>query len=88
VLISVLVSKLSDGKGSQWSIEMTKTRKRNKQVTSLQERLATFAQGVRSKAALLPPGPDQDEMLSKLHSAETAAHIEDWANSPSLQPPT
>jgi hypothetical protein len=33
------------------------------------------------------PGPERDELLKKLRQAETAMHMEDWANSRGLQPP-
>jgi hypothetical protein len=35
----------------------------------------------------MQPGPERDELLRKLRQAETAMHLEDWANSPGLQPP-
>jgi hypothetical protein len=34
----------------------------------------------------MPPGPDRDELLKKLRQAETAMHLDDWANSPGLSP--
>lgn len=57
------------------------------QTTSLKDRLALFAQEVRDKAAKLKPGPERDDMLRKARQADTAAHLDDWANSPGLQPP-
>jgi hypothetical protein len=36
----------------------------------------------------LPPGADRDQLLMKLRLAETAMHLDDWANSPGLQSPT
>jgi hypothetical protein len=87
VLILGVVPKLKAGQAPVKEREMTKTRNRKKQTSSLQDRLAAFASGVRAKAELLPPGPEQDQLLQKLHSADTAAHIEDWANSPGLQAP-
>ena len=62
-------------------------RRHFKQVTSLKERLMVFAKGARKKASSLPPGPERDEMLRKASRADTAAHLDDWANSPELQPP-
>ncbi len=62
-------------------------RRRFKQEASLRERLAAFAEEMREKAALLPPGELKDELLKKARQAETAQHLEDWANSPGLQPP-
>jgi len=62
-------------------------RRRVKQTQSLQDRLATWAEEVREQAARLPPGPERDTLLKKLRQADTASHLEDWANSPGLQPP-
>ncbi len=61
-------------------------RRRVKQSTSLQDRLASFAKDAREKAARLRPGPERDELLSKARQAETASHVDEWANSPELQP--
>ncbi len=33
------------------------------------------------------PGPDRDTLLKKVRQAETAMHLDDWVNSPGLQPP-
>lgn len=54
---------------------------------SLKERLAAFAHDVRRKAAQLPPGPEKDQMLRKARQADTAAHLDDWANSSGLRSP-
>ncbi len=64
-----------------------KRRRRFKQTTPLKERLLLWAEQVRSKADNLRPGPERDAMLKKAHQAETAAHLDDWVNSPGLQPP-
>ena len=61
--------------------------RRIKQTTSLKERLASFAKEVRAKALRLPPGAEKDSLLKKASQADTAAHLEEWANSPGLQPP-
>ena len=58
-----------------------------KQTISLKERLASFAKEVRTKASQLPPGVERDTLLKKASRADTAAHLEEWANSPGLQPP-
>jgi hypothetical protein len=63
-------------------------RRRFHQTKSLQDRLAAWAEEVREQAAKLPAGPERDALLKKLRQADTAAHLEDWANSPGLQPPT
>jgi hypothetical protein len=61
--------------------------RRFKQEVSLKDRLASFAEDTREKAGRLRPGKEQDEMLRRARQAETAAHIDDWANSSGLQPP-
>ena len=62
-------------------------RRRFKQQTTLQDRIAEWATGVREQANEMQPGPERDELLMKLHQAETAMHLEDWANSTGLQAP-
>jgi hypothetical protein len=62
-------------------------RRRFKQTDSLQVRLAAFAQDARAEAAKLPLGTEREEMLRKASQADTAAHIDEWCNSPGLQPP-
>lgn len=62
-------------------------RRRFKQTTSLKERLASFAKEAREKASELRPGPEQDALLKKARQADTASHLDEWANSPGLQPP-
>lgn len=64
-----------------------KHRNRTPQTTSLKDRLASFAKEVRDKAAGLRPGPERDALLKKARQADTAAHLDDWANSPGLKPP-
>lgn len=51
------------------------------------ERLIQEARLAREKAEQLPPGAERDDLLKEARRAETAAHIDDWANSPGLQPP-
>ena len=63
-------------------------RRRFKQTESLQHRLATFAKDARDKAASLPDGPEREDLLKRARQADTALHIDAWANSPGLQPPT
>jgi len=62
-------------------------RRRFKQTTSLKDRLASFAKETREKASHLKPGPEQDALLKKARQADTASHLDDWANSPGLKPP-
>ncbi|WP_298260625.1 hypothetical protein [Bradyrhizobium sp.] len=62
-------------------------RRRFKYTAPLKDRLTMWANDVRAQAAKLKPGPEQDTMLKRARQAETAAHIDDWVNSPGLQPP-
>lgn len=57
------------------------------QERSFRERLSAFADDERKKAKLLPPGPERDLARRKIRQADTAAHLDGWANSPGLQPP-
>ena len=66
---------------------MQQQRRRFQQQTSLQDRLASFAKLTREKASLLRPGAERDELLRKARRADTAAHLDEWATSPGLQPP-
>jgi hypothetical protein len=64
------------------------TRRRFKQPQTLKIRLASFAKDARERASGLPPGPAQDDLLQKARQADTASHLDEWINSPGLQPPT
>ena len=55
-------------------------------VRSFQERLSAFAEDERKKAKSLPPGPEKELALRKISQAETAAHLDGWANSADMQP--
>jgi hypothetical protein len=66
---------------------MPKRRRFSKQQTTLQDRIIERIKEVRDQAAALPPGPESDMLLKKARQAETALHLEDWVNSPGLQPP-
>jgi hypothetical protein len=57
-------------------------RRRIKQSTSLKDRLATFAKEAREKAMELPAGREREVLLRKARQTDTAAHMDDWANSP------
>jgi hypothetical protein len=63
-------------------------RRRFKQTIPLKDRLTAWAKDVMAQAQTLPPGPERDELIKKARQADTAAHIDDWANSPGLRPPT
>lgn len=62
-------------------------RRRFEQTTSLRDRLASFAEELKAKAKRLRPGPEQDALLKRARQADTASHIDEWANSPGLRPP-
>jgi hypothetical protein len=64
-----------------------KRRRRLKQIQSLRERLMSFAKEARTRADALPPGPVKDDLLRKARQADTASHLDEWVNSPGLQPP-
>jgi hypothetical protein len=65
----------------------TKIRGRLKQTISLKDRLGSFANEMREKAARLRPGAEQEAILKRARLAHTALHLRDWANSSGLQPP-
>jgi hypothetical protein len=62
-------------------------RRRFKQSISLKERLISFANDSREKASLMQPCVEKEELLRKARRADTARHMDDWANSAGLQPP-
>jgi hypothetical protein len=62
-------------------------RRRFKQTEALKDRLASFAKKARERASLLPPGPERDDLLRRASQADTASHVDEWVNSPGLQPP-
>jgi hypothetical protein len=61
-------------------------RRRFKQTESLPDRLKKWSTEVLRQANQLPPGPKRDELLRKRRQAETASHLDEWANSSGLQP--
>jgi hypothetical protein len=62
-------------------------RRRFKQTTALEERLAEEARRVREEAELLPQGPARDDAIRRARQAETGSHMSEWLRSPGLQPP-
>ena len=62
-------------------------RRRFRNIRTFPDRLADFAREARERAEQLPPGPEREDLTRKARQAETAAHLDDWANSPGLQPP-
>jgi hypothetical protein len=63
-------------------------RHRLKESMPLKERLMMWAKQVREQAELLPAGQERDALLRKASQADTASDMDDWFNSPGLQPPT
>jgi hypothetical protein len=59
-------------------------RRRFKQNTSFTDRLISFSQELRAKAALLGPGSEKDQLLEKARQADSVAR-DDLALS--LRPP-
>jgi hypothetical protein len=66
---------------------MTKVRRRFKQTTSLQARLAAFAEEARERASRLPHGSERYDLLKKARQADITARLVAWINSPGMQPP-
>jgi hypothetical protein len=62
-------------------------RRRFKQTEALKDRLASIAKKARERASLLPPSPERDDLLRRASQADTASHVDEWVNSPGLQPP-
>ncbi len=65
---------------------MTEQR-RFEQDFSFNDRLKTFADELRAKANELHPGIEKDNLLRRARQADTASHIDAWANSRGLQAP-
>ena len=66
---------------------MLKRRGHFKQTVPFQDRLETFAKEARDMAQQLPAGAEREDLLKRARRADTAAHIDEWVNSPGLQPP-
>ncbi|WP_024520506.1 hypothetical protein [Bradyrhizobium sp. Tv2a-2] len=62
-------------------------RRRLKPTDTLKDRLISFAKEAREKASQLQSCPEKDELLRRARQAEIAAHLDNWATSPGLQPP-
>jgi hypothetical protein len=67
---------------------MGQSRKRIKQKTTVEERLAEEAQRFKLAADEQPPGSMARELLlRRARQAETASHMSDWLSSPGLASP-
>ncbi len=62
-------------------------RRRFKQSKSLAERLATFAQLMRERTVMMPPGPEKASILTRAEQADRRVELEQWARSSELTPP-
>jgi hypothetical protein len=60
---------------------------RTKQRLSFEEHLIQAATEARAEAVALPPGRERDALIRKARQDDTAAHMNDWINSPGLKPP-
>jgi hypothetical protein len=59
-------------------------RRRVKRTTSLDEQ----ARQIRTQAEQLPHGSkERESLMRKARQADTASHLNEWLNSPELQPP-
>lgn len=62
-------------------------RRRVRQTLSFKDRLILWSQKVREDADKMRPGRERDDLLRKVGQADLATHVDDWVNSPGLQPP-
>lgn len=62
-------------------------RRHIKQIDTLEERLATEAKQLREEARTLRPGIERERAIRKARQLDTASHINEWLESPGLQPP-
>ena len=51
-------------------------RRRFKQTTTLQERIAEFEKTIRERADAAPEGKERDALLKRLRSADTASKLD------------
>ena len=61
-------------------------RRRIKQTTSLEQRLAEQARRFRDQAKKLRPCGKRDDLIRRARQAEMAAHMNEWLSSPGLRP--
>jgi hypothetical protein len=66
---------------------MPERRRRVKQTSSLEERLAELATKLKARASRLPASIEREGLLRQAHLAETGAHLNEWLRSPGLQRP-
>jgi hypothetical protein len=62
-------------------------RRRFKQTSPPEQRLAGEAGRLREAARTIPPGFKREALLRRARQDEIAAHLTKWLTSPGLQPP-
>ncbi len=62
-------------------------RRRFKELLPLDDRLKVFSDRLKSEGDKQGPGRAREEIFRRVRRAETASRINEWANSPGLQPP-
>lgn len=61
-------------------------RRRFEQSKSFKDRLEAFRDDLRARAATAAP-VERDNLLRRARQADTAAHLDEWANSGEFRPP-
>jgi hypothetical protein len=64
------------------------SRRRFKEIDSLDKRLSAEAERLRKEAQGTPPGVERDRLNRLARLAETASHMDQWLSSPGLKVPT
>jgi hypothetical protein len=64
-----------------------RTRRSFDRQTTIRGPISKSTVSVHDRAVTMAPDRDRDEARRKLRQAETAMHLQEWANSPGLQPP-
>lgn len=64
------------------------TRRRFRQIRTLNERLKDEARRLRDEARALPPGRRREMLLRRARQDEVAMQIDAWLHSPGLRAPT
>ena len=83
----ILAGKTGSEKPRLLASSIKKSHRRLKHTTSLKDRLNSFAMELREKASHLPSSEEREALLKRARLAETASHLNDWANSSGLRPP-
>jgi hypothetical protein len=63
------------------------SRRRVRQTSPLEVRLAEQAKSLREQAKKLPHGPQREALLRRARQDEVGAHMTEWLTSPGVQPP-